>query len=289
MMWNVVAGIANVILVYLVGRRAFEHRVSAILAAAILATTPAYLVQSVQPGTSMLSVTCLLVWMFGVLSVTREDQVWRIFLAHVAAGSAVYAWLGAIVLGPACVAIAFVVLHQRGMRAGRPYTVAVIGLGLAWLPLAAWYLTHAGAFAGQVEAHKLYDPALLNPLQGLRELMSYVSLTERSSVFWDYFSPSYLFFSGQVFWWPLIALLPFGVYRLVADQPSARSALLILGFVSSPLPAALLAQRYTIGRALVMLPFAALVAASGAERLWSYFSASTMRPTASDASRRSGL
>jgi hypothetical protein len=126
--------------------------------------------------------------------------------------------------------------------------------------------------------YNIYDASRFNPLQGLRELASYVSLTERTSVYWDYFNPSFLLFSGDaslinatraagVFLLPVGVLIAIGMYRAAVVQPTRHNLLLVAGVLTAPLAATLVAERYKINRALVLLPFAVLIATRGFEQL----------------------
>jgi hypothetical protein len=277
---NLASGVVDVVLVYFIGRRAFGRTGFAAVAALTLATTPAHVLHSGMPAGSLPLVPCILGWLLCLIGVAREDQTLRIALGTFLLGLAAYASPGALVTIPACLAITFGVLGHLGMRSVSPYLAAASGCVVALAPYVGWNALHPEAIAEQIQGHALYDTARLNPLQGARELASYVSLTERSSVYWDYFSPAFLFFNGSagpsgggpraaVFLWPVIVLLPIGLYRLVAAPPSPCSLLLVLGLLVSPLAAALGAERFRIDRALMMLPYVALVSTAGVDALWS--------------------
>lgn len=277
---SVIVGLVNIVLVYFIGRRVFKREGYAVIAAVLLALTPAHFIHSRLATDHLYTVTFALGWLLCMLGVEHEHQTRRIALANALLGVGVYTYLGALVTMPVCVAITFVVLFQQGMRSFKPYLAAVVGFALPLLPFIWWHLSHPAQYARQIQMYSLYDAARLNPLQGARELTSYVSLTERSSVYWDYFGPSFLFFAGDtglingtryagVFLWSIMALLPIGFYRLVVARTTPSNLLLVLGLLTSPLAAALVAERYKINRALVMLPFAVLVATVGVEALWS--------------------
>ena len=92
--------------------------------------------------------------------------------------------------------------------------------------LVAWAM-RPEQFREIVNSHHLYDANRFNVLQGVREVTSWVGLTARSEVFWDYLNPAFLFVTGRVLAWPLAILLPIGLYyALVKDATmSARLAL----------------------------------------------------------------
>ena len=67
----------------------------------------------------------------------------------------------------------------------------------------------------------------------------------------------------------MMVLLPIGFVRLIAGRATTARLIVLFGLVIAPLAATLVAERYRINRALVMLPFASLVATFGVEALWS--------------------
>jgi hypothetical protein len=170
---------------------------------------------------------------------------------------------------------AFTLRHERSPR---PYAVAAAGFALALLPLAVWQVRHPTRYADLVGSYGLNDSSV-NPVQGAHRLFSAFSVGARADVFWDFFNPSYLFFSGDssvanstrlvgIFLLPVAILLPCGVYQMLALRKTPFNTLLLWGFVTAPCAAALLAE-IAIRRAMVMLPFAILIATFGLEFLLS--------------------
>jgi hypothetical protein len=111
------------------------------------------------------------------------------------------------------------------------------------------------------------------------------ALVERLSVYWRFFDPAYLFVAGGgyavnsthrvgIFLLPLSVCLVYGLVQIVSRRPPL-SMLLVAGLVTAPLAAAAVGEPYAIQRELLMLPFTAIVAAYGVERL---VSASGKRP-----------
>jgi hypothetical protein len=71
-----------------------------------------------------------------------------------------------------------------------------------------------------------------------------------------------------VFLLPVAILLPCGIYQILAARRTPFNMLLLWGFFTAPFAAALLAE-VAIRRALVMLPFAILIATFGLQLLLS--------------------
>jgi hypothetical protein len=110
-------------------------------------------------------------------------------------------------------------------------------------------------------------------------MFEHYSLTVKLAVYHDFFSPVLLFLSGDasvlmstrragVFVLPLGVFLPLGAYRIITVRKTPVDLLLLLGFVLSPL-AAVMVGEVRINRALVMLPFAVLVATIGVDSMLS--------------------
>jgi hypothetical protein len=98
------------------------------------------------------------------------------------------------------------------------------------------------------------------------------------SVWYTYFNPSFLFFGGDasivhstrevgVFLLPLAVFLPLGIFRLVVDRKTPIQRTLLWGLFTAPVAGAIVAEYYRISRALVMLPFAILIATYGVDYL----------------------
>jgi hypothetical protein len=121
----------------------------------------------------------------------------------------------------------------------------------------------------------VYDARHLSPLQGLQGFFTFTMVRERVAVYWDYFNPAYLFFAGGsnlsmatrragVFLLPVSGLLACGLYECWRRRSEVMSGVLVAGLALAPLPATFVDERYAIQRELVVLPFAALIAALGA-------------------------
>src|SRR5262249_26709569 len=136
-------------------------------------------------------------------------------------------------------------------------------------PFAASWMLHPDDFRNTVNAYHLYDANRFNLRQGIREMASWVGLTARSQVYYDYFNPSFLFLTGQVLLFPLAVLLPVGLYEILIDQTTPMAWLTLAGFLAAPFAASLTAELPIPGRIVFITPFAALVSAYGIRRLLS--------------------
>jgi 4-amino-4-deoxy-L-arabinose transferase-like glycosyltransferase len=282
---TVCVGVANVVLMYFLARVLFRREALAILAAMVLALTPTHFLHSRFALEFLYPLPFISIWLFCLFKhVERADARW-LFASTFTLGLGFYSYLGSVFMTPVCLLLTVVtlVLHHRPLdwfTAARTVGIAVTGFAI---PVAAlfvpWLLTHQSAFDRTVGHYLIYDTNRLNPLQGVRELLSYSSIAARTSVYWGYVNPSFLFldltapstFSTRttgVFLLPLALFVPVGLYRaLRSAEPTG--ILLVLGFLTAPLAAVLVGEPGAINRALHLLPFGVLLAVVGVEYLWS--------------------
>jgi hypothetical protein len=75
------------------------------------------------------------------------------------------------------------------------YGAAVLGFAVPLVVLVPWFYWHYDVFRFTLGDWGLHT--LANPRDGLRySLFSWPALGRRSTVYWGFFSPSYLFFTG---------------------------------------------------------------------------------------------
>jgi len=266
---SVLIGALNVALVFLVARKILVGNGLASIAAAILMLTPAHFIHSRLATDHIYVVAIMLGWMLALLSVEREDQRWRIAASTGLLGLGLYSYLGAAITMPVLVALTLAFLYRRGFRSPPTYLVAVAAFLAVIFPFVLWHALHPDQYGKQMQMY------------GLARAQAGAGLAGRIGVYWDYFSPSFLFFAGDtglingtrmagVFLWPMVVLLPVGLGALLLRAQSPVILLLLTAFVASPLAATVVGERYRINRALVMLPLAAMIATAGSHFLWTH-------------------
>jgi hypothetical protein len=172
-----------------------------------------------------------------------------------------------------------VVAHARAVPL-RQLVLLVAAFCVVAAPFAASLVRHPEGFRETVNAYHLYDANRFNLRQGVREMASWVGLTARSEVYYDYFNPAFLFLTGRVLLFPLAVLLPVGLVHVMSDETTPIARLSIAGFIVAPFAASLTAQPPIPGRILFITPFAAIVSAYAVKRLLSWrssFSAGSWR------------
>lgn len=275
---SAVIGTLNVVLMYFIGRRIFGGEPLAIIASVLLALTPAHFIHSRLGADHIYALPFMLAWLLYLLRFWQEERFGMLFAATTFLGFGVYTYIGSVVMMPVFFAITCVMLFVKYRTSLRPYVVAAAGFAWPLLPLVPWHLTHPTQYADQIRMYSLYDARKLNPLQGLKEVLSHTGLTARTDVYYNYFNPSFLFFSGDsslinatrqagVFLLPLAVFIPAGMYHIFTRAKTPLTRMLVAGLACAPI-AAVLPAEVKINRALVMVPFAILIAAFGVRQVF---------------------
>ena len=275
---TVCVGVADVLLLYWVGRKLFTEGGYALAASGLLALAPAHFMLSRYALDYVYPLPFILAWLLCLLLFLENARLPWLLAATVCLGLGFYSYIASVLLMGMYfgITVAVLLLTRRPPSA---YAVAAAGFTLPLLPFAAWFLQHPTVLSDTAARYDLYDAKKLNALQGIREFLSYPNLERLSSLYWTYFSPSFLFFSGDgqmtfstrsvgVVLMPLALLLPLGFYQVIVRRPSIPNVLVLIGFVTAPAAAVLVPEPAAIVRAVALLPFAALIAVFGLELLW---------------------
>jgi 4-amino-4-deoxy-L-arabinose transferase-like glycosyltransferase len=255
-------GVVTVIAMWVLARRIFKREFQALVAAGVLALTPAYFIYSRMALDVVYPLVFTIAWLWCLLVFLERGEPKTLFCATLALGLGIYSYLGFLAMTPVYLLMTAYALAPR--RSIRSCLVAAGGFLLPVLPLFAWQLAHPDRYAVLASDYHVKDST---------HMRAWVD------TYWNYFNPSFLFFSGDssivnstrqagVFLLPLIALVPLGVYHILKNRRTRFNELLVLGLISSPFAATVLAT-IEIRRAMVMIPFAVLIAAFGVDFLLS--------------------
>ena len=275
---TVLIGLLDVFLIYAVARQLFANTLYPALAALILALSPAHFIFSRQALDYICPLPFVLGWLWCLLILMRGASAWVSFGAGLLLGVGFYSYIAAWALMPLCLLLTWIVLSDGRPGARRDAIAAGIGFALPVLFIVPWLVSHPEMWRDTVGRYKVYDARHLSPLQGVKDFLNYNNVQERISVYWDYFNPAYLFLSGGsnlthstrragVFLLPVCVFLLAGLHDLRDRRRSAVRVLLLAGLALSPLPATLVDERYAVQRALLVLPFGALISVFGAAYL----------------------
>jgi len=252
------AGVLSVGLMFLVARRLFASDPLGLVAAALLALTPAHFINSRLVLSIAYPIPFILAWLWCLSKATATDDRRYLLGAGLALGAGLYSYVGSLIMMPVYLAVTLaVVRHQRGTWAWP----AMAGFATALIPLLAWQVAHPDRYTNLLAVYRFQDA------------VSPITLQQRLTAFWMFFNPDYLFVSGDsrltnstrmAGLLPLACavLIPVGVVRLARGQGGSLGRCVLAGLLSAPLATAI-SGRLEINRALHVLPFAVLAAVYG--------------------------
>jgi len=232
-----------------------------LLAAALIALTPAHFMYAHSAPQALAILPFVLFWLLAVAAFERGGQLLALLVGGLALGIGCYSARPAIVLMPLYLAMTIALAGWRGGH--RAWATIVFAFVLSTLPALIWLAWHPDLYATYINRYGLYDASHLNPLQGAKDFLNYNNVQERISIYWDYFDPVYIFGVLPV---ALALFLPAGVYQLLKRR-TPMDILLIAGLLTSPVAAVLANERYIVRRQLVIIPFAILIAVAGVDGL----------------------
>jgi 4-amino-4-deoxy-L-arabinose transferase-like glycosyltransferase len=231
-----IIGLVDVFLIYAVARRQFRGALHPIVAAMTLAMTPAHLIFSRQALDYICPLPFVLGWLWCLVETLETGSVWASLGSGVLLGVGFYSYIAAWMLMPAFLAMTLLAQWASGTRKWLVPAAAAGGFAMPLLAFVPWMWSHSDMWRDTVGRYKVYDPHL-SPLQGVKDLLAYNSIQERISVYWDYFNPAFLFFSGGsnlthgtrlagVFLLPVAVFLVAGVYELGQRRRRRRPVVL---------------------------------------------------------------
>ena len=239
----------------------------AVLSAAIFFLTPLLWHLAASNPVALLPLLPVTAWLL-TTALWAEARTGKWAMASGAAlGLGVYTSLAAVVMMPAYLAITLAILVHARAASWRQVALCLVAFFACASPMAVTWLRDPEQLRSVINSHHLYNADRYNVLQGAREITSWVGLTARSEVYWDYFNPAFLFLTGGVLFPPVMVLLPVGMFALLREPTTPLTRLWLAGLAVAPLAAALTAEAPIPARALYLTPFAAIIAAVGVQHL----------------------
>ena len=267
---SVAALTASIGLMYVLGARMFASWRFGIVPVALFVLTPLLWRQSRYAPASLAPLPFVVGWLLAVAQAQRAGGTWPAVITGGVLGFGIYTSLAAAVMMPVYLLLTIAVIAHGRTLPMRRLGLLTAAFAAAISPFAVSLIRHPEEFRRTVNAYHLYDANRFTLRQGIREMASWVGLTARSEVFYDYFNPAFLFLTGQVLLLPLVVLIPAGLSQIVEDEPTPVARLSMAGFFVAPFAASLTAEAPSPGRILFITPFAALVSAYGVKRLLSW-------------------
>jgi 4-amino-4-deoxy-L-arabinose transferase-like glycosyltransferase len=285
---SVVVAMTDVVLMYFVARRMFTRHRPAVLAAVLLALTPAHFIHGRIAMDYLYPVPFVIGWLLCLLIFLDRRRPRVLFAATSLLGLGIYTYIASVVMMPVYLALTGLALFRTG-HPRRSYAIAAAGF--AWpLVLLLWLAFHPAILGETLVRYHLDRPVaettrvirrlpMPELLDEVRRSVRFSEATGRISLYWYFFDPAYLFVTGGyanivnstrhagVFLLPFVVLVPVGIVAAASSRTIVGVTILI-GFLSAPLAACLVVpEPYAVDRELVILPFGVLLAVIGVEAM----------------------
>ncbi len=275
---SVVSGVAGVVLVYFLARRFFPSDRGSIRPVAILLFAPVYYMLTRVALDAIHATPFVIASIICVLSFLDTKRQRSLAAAGVLLGIGFYSQTAAPIMMVSYLGLCLVALWVAKQRALGTWAWLIGSFAAALIPAAVWLLFHPEAYPDTLGRWAIHAAHLRNPVDGLRALVNWGSLTNRASVYWELLNPAFLFFPADVTTltlthgsgpvpFTILLLLPFGARQILRQSTPATSVLLLVGLLVAPFAAATFGEDHTLDRALPMVAFMAIVAAFGVEAL----------------------
>jgi 4-amino-4-deoxy-L-arabinose transferase-like glycosyltransferase len=274
---TVMVALCNILLVFALARRLGTSRAAAIGASALLALTPAHLLHGRLACDYLFPTPCVLAWLILLVDAHRSQSSWRFFAAGCVLGLGLYTYIASLVTMPVCLLLTYLGLFASGAHRVRPYALVTAGFILLLPPLAIYqvavpelYASFVGRYGGtNVDLDVLHHP---------RAVFSAHLIAERWPIYRSFFEWSFLFdraethvmsstYTTGVFLKAMTVLIPAGAWHILRNRRTPFTMLLLATFLTAPLAASLIPEKYAIDRALVLVPTGALIGAFGVDWL----------------------
>jgi 4-amino-4-deoxy-L-arabinose transferase-like glycosyltransferase len=260
--------IANVWLMYAIGRRLFRDRRYAVGAALLMALTPAHIIVSRQALDYVAPLPFVLGWFLCLLRFLDTGSLRSIALAGFLIGAGLFSYIAAWLLMPIHLLFTAVAIWRSAWPRQRALYACAAAFAVPAVLLAIALASNPAMLANTLARYEI-GAATSRP-----------GLAERAALYWDYFNPSFLFFAGGssptqatsrvgVFLLPLLPLLIIGL-RDIWRARSGPAMIAAAAFLAAPLPIAITmppAAAYSIARAMTLLPFGIVIAVYGLQAM----------------------
>lgn len=269
-------GVVMPVLTYAVARRMRLDRPAAMVAALVIALAPASVILSRQALDYICPLPFVLAWLWFLLDYLETGARRSAVLAGLVLGLGCYSYIASWALMPALLAVSWAAFWWRG-TGWQPLRWSAGGFVVAMVLIVPWLWTHPQMIRETVVRYQVLDSQRPPSPDGAPRIGR---LQTAVPAYASYFDPVFLFRRGGlsmtassgrmgVFLIPVAVLLPLGIVSLFRrGRQDLVPWILLAGLLLAPVPAALSGQPRMIQRALLMLPFVALLSGAGFAELW---------------------
>jgi len=271
----VFVGVADLLLVGAICSRLMNDVRYGLLAAGLLALTPAHFIHSRLAMDYIYPLPFVLGWLWCLLRFDEDGRARWVALGTFTLGVGFFSYIGGAMLVPLYFLITCALVIARDRQLNRPFWIGVAGFCLPLTLLLLWLPAHPNMFDETVGR---YGVSTGNRLHALRALVTYAQIQEYIARYWNLSSPVYLFFVGSSNWvdstrragaflLPTAVFLTAGVVDFIVEPGSRIRRVILAGVLTAPLGAVFVGEPWAIQRELELLPFVVIIAVFGARRL----------------------
>src|SRR3954468_2689166 len=187
------ASLIAIILIYMFGRRVWGHRGFAMLAAGMLALTPALFIDSRLSTDHPYPLVAIGLWLVCLARYFEgpSSDLW-LGLAGASLGVGLYTYGASVLLMPIYAGLTGLLLLRMRVYRIRPYAVLFAAFTILIAPFVIFVLRNPGYVGDVANMYKVYDAKRFNALQGAHEILNWTSFGARADVYFSYFNPSML-------------------------------------------------------------------------------------------------
>jgi 4-amino-4-deoxy-L-arabinose transferase-like glycosyltransferase len=270
---TVCVALIDVLLMYFVASRWSGSAGIGAAAAVMLLLTPSHVIHARYAMDYLYPVPFVLAWLLCLIAYRERRTDSLLAAAGGVLGLGFYSYIASILMMPLYLAMTCLLLYRLG-AARRSFVFLVMPFVVLLVPFGVWFVQHPSAFGATVTKYGLYDSSHLSAAQGLRAMINLDAAADRLSQYWNYYNPSMLFFRGPakvmfstgrtgVFVAAVAPLIVVGLLDALRRRVDDLHVLMVLGFVTAPLAALIVAEPEALFRAMALLPFGVLIAAAG--------------------------
>ena len=280
----VLGGIVTPLLTYAVARRMRLERLPSLVAALAIALAPANLILSRQALDYVCPLPFVLAWLWFLIDYVETRRRRSAVMVGLVLGVGCYSYIAAWAFMPFLLALSWAIFWRTGAGFFRPVVISAAAFAPAIVLLATWLWTHPKMLEETVVRYQVLD-SHRTPEAGYGA-SRIANVRAAVPGYASYFDPIFLFRRGGqsmtastdrtgVFLVPVAVFLPVGLIALVRKLFNKEdralgltAAVLIAGLLFAPLPAAISGYSRGVQRALLLLPFVAVVSGYGFSILW---------------------
>ncbi len=257
----VIGGVLSPLLLFVVARRLIGHALPALVAALVLALAPTHVILSRQALDYIAPIPFVLGWLWLVDAFMRTRRNMYATLAGLVLGIGCYSYIASWGVMPMLLLLTWLVLWRAGAGT-RPIVLSALAFAAPVSLAPIWIAFHPEMIRETVARYGTTEQPRVGALR------TYLTLID-PTVWFVRGGPSLTTStarSGFVLL-PVALLLAAGLVALLRRRDWI-AAVIAIGLIVSPIPAALKGEPGMIQRALYVLPFAALLAGYGVVWLW---------------------